>query len=155
MPKKARELSAISVSKLKINGRFPVGGVDGLQLRVMDGSRSWILRIAVGTRIDSKGQPVVHRRDMGLGAYPEISLSEAREKASELRKQVRDGVDPVEQKSSNGKLCVCNCLKPRLSVSMQRLSFPIKLVNSRMPSILPSGDQCWKPMPIRLLASSR
>lgn len=64
----------------------------------MDGSRSWILRIAVGTRIDSKGQAVVHRRDIGLGAYPEISLAEAREKARELRKQIRDGVDPVEQK---------------------------------------------------------
>ena len=113
MPKKAKELSALSVSKLKINGRYPVGGVDGLQLRVMDGSRSWILCIAVGTRIDNKGQPVVHRRDMGLGAYPEISLGEAREKARELRKQVRDGVDPVEQKKQQRQVLRIQQLKAK------------------------------------------
>ena len=32
MPKKAKELSAIAVSKLKAEGRYAVGGVDGLQL---------------------------------------------------------------------------------------------------------------------------
>jgi integrase len=35
------------------------------------------------------------RREMGLGGYPDVSLSVAREKASEARKLVRAGVDPV------------------------------------------------------------
>ena len=95
MPKKAKELSALAVSKLKTDGRYAVGGVDGLHLRVIGGSRAWVLRIAVGSRVDSDGRTSVHRRDVGLGSYPEVSLAEARDRARELRKQVRDGVDPV------------------------------------------------------------
>lgn len=95
MPRKARELSALSVSKLKTDGRYAVGGVDGLHLRVLGGSRSWVLRIAVGSRVGRDGSTSVHRRDVGLGSYPEVTLAEARDRARELRKQVRDGVDPV------------------------------------------------------------
>ena len=95
MPKKAKELSALAVSKIKTDGRYAVGGVDGLYLRVVGGSRAWVLRIAVGSRVDSDGRTSVHRRDVGLGSYPEVSLAEARDRARELRKQMRDGVDPV------------------------------------------------------------
>ena len=95
MPKKAKELSALAISKLKTDGRYAVGGADGLHLRVVGGSRAWVLRIAVGSRVDSDGRTSVHRRDVGLGSYPEVSLAEARDRARELRKQVRDGVDPV------------------------------------------------------------
>ncbi len=95
MPRKAKELSALAVSKLKTDGRYAVGGVDGLHLRVSGASRAWVLRIAVGTRIGRDGRPAVHRRDVGLGSYPDVSLAEARERARVLRMQVRDGVDPV------------------------------------------------------------
>jgi integrase len=100
MPRKARELSALAVSKIKAEGRHAVGGVDGLHLRVAGGSRSWVLRLVVGVRTDSKGKSVVHRRDIGLGSYPEVSLAEAREKAREQRKLVRDGVDPIEERKA-------------------------------------------------------
>ena len=99
--KKAKELSAVAVSKLKAEGRYAVGGVDGLHLCIVGNSRSWTLRIAVGTKTDGKGKTVVHRRDMGLGSYPEVSLAEARDKARELRKQVKNGIDPIEQKKRN------------------------------------------------------
>lgn len=46
----------------------------------------WIVRLT----IDGK------RREMGLGAWPDVSLAEAREKASIARKQVRDGDNPLE-----------------------------------------------------------
>lgn len=95
MPRKAKELSALAVAKLKSDGRYAVGGVDGLHLRVAGGSRAWVLRIAVGTRSGADGLVKLHRRDLGLGAYPEVGLAEARERARELRRQVRDGVDPV------------------------------------------------------------
>ena len=50
-------------------------------------------------RTNGKGKTVVHHRDMGLGSYPEISLAETRDdKAREMRRQVRDGIDPLEQK---------------------------------------------------------
>ena len=98
MPKKAKELSALAVSKFKAEGRYAVGGADGLYLRIVGNSRAWILRVAVGTRTNGKGVTIVHRRDMGLGGYPEISLAEARDKARELRKQIRNGIDPLEKK---------------------------------------------------------
>ncbi|CAN7375455.1 integrase arm-type DNA-binding domain-containing protein [Acidovorax sp. LjRoot74] len=100
MPRKAKELSALAVTKLKTEGRHAVGGVDGLHLRILGGSRAWVLRIAVGTRLGKDGQATVHRRDVGLGSFPEVSLAEARERARELRKQVRDGIDPVQERQT-------------------------------------------------------
>lgn len=98
MPKKAKELSALAVAKLRTEGRHAVGGADGLHLRISGGSRAWVLRVAVGVRLNEISKPVTHRRDIGLGSYPEVSLAEAREKAREVRKLVRDGIDPLEQK---------------------------------------------------------
>ena len=66
MPKKAKELTALTVSKIKSEGRYAVGGADGLHLCVVGNSRSWVLRIAVGMRTNGKCKNVVHRRVMGL-----------------------------------------------------------------------------------------
>ncbi|HRN46007.1 MAG TPA: site-specific integrase, partial [Flavobacterium sp.] len=38
------------------------------------------------------------RRDIGIGPYPEVSLAEARTKATELRLQIRSGIDPIAHK---------------------------------------------------------
>ncbi len=98
MPKKAKELTGLAVAKLKTEGSYAVGGVDGLYLRVRGQSRSWILCIAMGVRVNRLGRTVPRRLNMGLGAYPEVSLADARDKARELRKQVRNGVNPLEEK---------------------------------------------------------
>lgn len=98
MPKKAKELSALAVSRLKENGKHAVGGVDGLYLRIAGNSRAWVLCAAMGSRINQSGKEVVRRLSMGLGAFPEISLAEAREKARTLRKKIRDGIDPLQEK---------------------------------------------------------
>lgn len=100
MPKKAKELSTLAVSKIKTDGRHAVGGADGLHLRIAGASRAWVLRVAVGTRTNGQGKAVVHRRDVGLGSYPEVSLAEARDKARDIRKQIRDGIDPIEAKQA-------------------------------------------------------
>ena len=101
MPKKAKELSALSVAKIKVNGRHAVGGVNGLHLRIVNDSRAWILRVVVGQRFDENGKQQVHRRDIGLGSYPEVSLAEARTKAQEMKTQIRNGIDPIQQKQEN------------------------------------------------------
>jgi hypothetical protein len=86
---KAKELSALAVSKLIAPGMHAVGGVDGLYLRISDtGARSWIVRLTV----DGK------RREMGLGGFPDVTLAEAREKARGARSDLRMGIDPVEQR---------------------------------------------------------
>lgn len=66
-----------------------MGGVAGLSLQVTEtGARSWILRATIGAR----------RRDVGLGPYPDVTLAQARERAREAREQIRQGIDPVEQR---------------------------------------------------------
>ena len=37
---------------------------------------------------------------MGLGPYPDISLAEARAKASDHRKQLHDGIDTLDAKET-------------------------------------------------------
>lgn len=88
MPRKAKERSAIEVSRMTTPGLWSVGGVAGLHLQVLPtGARSWVLRVVVGTR----------RRDMGLGGFPDVTLAQAREKAREARELIRQGVDPIER----------------------------------------------------------
>jgi integrase len=91
MPKLATEMGALSVSKVSTPGLHFVGYVNGLALQVKrSGSKSWVLRSVIGGR----------RRDMGLGAYPSVSLALARQKAAEARELIRQGVDPIERQRS-------------------------------------------------------
>ena len=91
VPKIAKQLSAIEISRLKQPGNYAVGGVAGLYLYVNEGAgRSWILRIMVGKV----------RRHLGLGSYPSVSLAEAREQARMLRTEVSSGVDPICRKQT-------------------------------------------------------
>lgn len=59
---------------------------DGLRLIVKpSGRKSWVLRFQLAGR----------RREMGLGAYPQVSLKCARLDASAKRRQLIDGIDPL------------------------------------------------------------
>lgn len=98
---KAKELTGLAVAKLKTEGSYAVGGVDGLYLRVRGQSRSWVLCVAMGVRVNALGRTVPRRLNMGLGPYPEVSLAEARDKARELRKQIRNGIDPLAEKHAH------------------------------------------------------
>lgn len=88
-PKRARELSALEVSRLA-DGRHAVGRVAGLYLHVKGDARSWVLRMKIGGR----------RREAGLGPYPEVGLKRAREIAAEFRAAVRDGYDPMADRET-------------------------------------------------------
>jgi integrase len=89
MPKIAKPLGALEVSRLAGDGLHAVGIVAGLYLSInTNGARSWILRTMVGNR----------RTDIGLGSYPAITLAVARERALEAKDSIRQGVDPVADK---------------------------------------------------------
>jgi len=60
----------------------------------------WVLRANVGSK----------RRNIGLGTYPEVSLAEARRKATELKNLCSQGVDPIEMRQ-----------KKRADADLQRL----------------------------------
>lgn len=100
MPRNARELSAVEVRQISKPGLHPVGGVAGLLLQVSGtGAKSWILRVSTGEqRISQSGKPFTARRDIGLGGFPTVTLSGAREAARKLREQLAQGVDPVADK---------------------------------------------------------
>ena len=89
MPKVAKALSAIEVKRLTGVGLHAVGTVTGLCLNIGAGnSRSWILR----TKWASK------RIEVGLGAYPEISLSAALERARTVKDDIYKGIDPIAER---------------------------------------------------------
>jgi integrase len=82
-------LSAKAVESIKERGYFADGG--GLYFRVSGfDTRSWAFRYTRGGKA----------REMGLGPYPDVSLKEARERASEARGLLRDGIDPIEQRQA-------------------------------------------------------
>lgn len=77
------KLTATGVKHAK-PGRHAAG--DGLYLLVSEsGAKSWLLRVQFRGR----------RRDIGLGAIAELSLSEAKDLARELRKVAKAGRDPI------------------------------------------------------------
>ena len=90
MPKIAKPLTTVEINRIKTPGWFAVGGVAGLLLQVRKPTRegapmprSWLLRVRVGNT----------RQPIGLGSYPRVSLAEAREAASKLVTEARQGVN--------------------------------------------------------------
>lgn len=97
MPKRAREWGPLDVKRATHSGErdrhewHAVGGVAGLQLQITsNGAKSWILRTMIGGS----------RRAVGLGAYPEVSLADARMRAKEAKQKIAIGIDPVEERKA-------------------------------------------------------
>jgi len=91
MPKKAMELTALAVAKIKKPGYHAVGGVPGLYLQIVGAeARSWVLRYMLAGK----------SREMGLGPSDTVTLSEARAKAAEQRKLLLMGTDPLEARNA-------------------------------------------------------
>ncbi len=86
---RAHKLTPLGVERLKIAGLYGDGA--GLWIKVTEGgSKSWILRYTFSGR----------ERWAGLGPYPDVTLLDARESASDFRKKVRNGIDPLDEKHS-------------------------------------------------------
>ena len=87
------QLTNLMVKSLKGPNRVGDGG--GLWLSVQNsGAKQWTVRFT----LDGK------RREMGLGSYPIITLEEAREKALEARRLVKQGVDPIAEKRRSSSI---------------------------------------------------
>ncbi len=83
------KLSALKVQRQSKAGMFADGG--GLYLRVSKtGGKSWIFRFMLAGRA----------REMGLGAFPDIDLAEARIKAGDQRKLLAERKDPIESRKA-------------------------------------------------------
>ena len=79
----------LTVAKIKTLKAGLHGDGSGLYLRVAPSSaRSWVLRATVHGR----------RREIGLGAFPAVSLAKARTRAAEQHVAIAEGRDPVAEK---------------------------------------------------------
>jgi integrase len=81
-------LSAAKVKAIKAPGDYLDGR--GLYLQVRsETSKSWLLKYSMDKRA----------REMGLGSAFDFSLAEAREQRDTLRKLIKRGIDPLEQRA--------------------------------------------------------
>ena len=82
----------IPISHEKSGYQAPPTGNNGLYFRVKpDGQKSWQLRYKT---------PAGKWSWLGLGGYPSVSGSQAREKAAELRADMADGKNPIATKQA-------------------------------------------------------
>jgi integrase len=83
-------LSAAKVKAIKGPGDYLDGR--GLYLQVRsESSKSWLLKYSMDKRA----------REMGLGSAFDFSLAEAREQRDTLRKLIKQGIDPLEQRKAD------------------------------------------------------
>lgn len=93
MGRSLQKLADVYVKSTKLKpGRHSDGG--GLYLNVAPGgSKSWVF---VWTRDKRK-------REMGLGAYPAVTLTKARARVAECRTAVEDGRDPIADRDKEAE----------------------------------------------------
>ena len=94
MGTRATRLTSKAITNAKPKEKdYVLSDGDGLQLRVRtNGSRLWNFNYR---------HPITKKRiNMGLGAFPELSLANARKKTIEARELVADGLDPKEARDS-------------------------------------------------------
>ena len=85
------KLTVARIKGLTEPGRYADGNT--LYLRIAPGgSKQWVQRLAVHGK----------RRDLGLGAWPVVSLTQARQKAIANRTLVANGGDPLAEKRRAG-----------------------------------------------------
>lgn len=99
MPRPTNRLSARTVAEL-IRARRAGYHADGANLYLLvtaDGTASWVFRYRRRRGPDDQNK-AGKLREMGLGAANLFSLAEARQRATEPRKLLADGIDPLDHK---------------------------------------------------------
>lgn len=92
MTREVHRLSTRTIGATRKPGYYCDGG--GLYLQVSPvTTKSWIFRYS----------RLARAREMGLGSGREVSLAEARVKASECRRLLVDGIDPIEARDARHK----------------------------------------------------
>ncbi|MCO4839125.1 MAG: tyrosine-type recombinase/integrase [Rhodobacteraceae bacterium] len=79
------------LTQMKARNLGPGKHFDGQGLMLVKSRKDagkWLLRIVIEGR----------RREMGLGRWPDVSIAEARESASNARKKLREGIDPLAER---------------------------------------------------------
>lgn len=89
MPRAANRLSPLTVTKTTKPGLYADGG--GLYLQITAaGVKSWLFRYMLAGKA----------RGMGLGPLHTIGLADARARALDCRRQLLDGIDPIDARNA-------------------------------------------------------
>lgn len=83
--------------------RLTVGMIKGLQpgKTLGDGRNLWVVTSRSGRkRFEFRYTINGRRRFMGLGPWPDVTLTEARDKAYDARRRLHSGIDPLAEKSA-------------------------------------------------------
>jgi len=111
MPPRAKELTPAQIKGLKHPGgekpiKIAVGGVSGLHVQIWpSGAKSWVLRTRYGewaetTLSDGTIQRGRKKRELGLGAYPDVLPGAARDKARDAKAKLEAGIDPIAERKA-------------------------------------------------------
>lgn len=89
------QLTDIVLKQLTKNGRYTDDQIKGLHLWVKSRTQKyWILRFTQNSK----------RQNMSLGAYPEISLKSARQRAIKTRNDINNGINPISLRVSSNTI---------------------------------------------------
>jgi integrase len=111
MPPRAKELTPAQIKNLKHPGgekpvKVAVGGVSGLHIQIWpSGAKSWVLRTRYGDWTESRlSDGTIQRgrkkREIGLGAYPDVLPGAARDKARDAKAKLEAGIDPIAERKA-------------------------------------------------------
>jgi len=101
MARQTNRLTDAVARKMTAAGSYNDG--DGLYLKITEtGTKSWVFRYKRGLKAD--GKAAAHL--LGLGAYPTVSLADARRKADEHRVKLRAGGDPVAERRASAPVAL-------------------------------------------------
>jgi integrase len=101
------------------DGLVSVGGVPGLYYKAATvGRGKWVLRFV--SPMTSK------RRDMGLGTYPEVTLSLARKAALMERERINQGDDPLEHKRQLERTAALSVKDPTFAEAARKVHEEVK-----------------------------
>jgi integrase len=100
------KLSDVKIRQKLKPGRYGDGG--GLYLEVAPaGTKSWLFMWKVSG----------HRRALGLGSYPTVSLAKARIAAADAKKAVAEGIDPASLRKQATVPTFSECVEQFLAVN--------------------------------------
>ena len=119
MPPRAKELTPAQIKGLRHPGgdkpfKIAVGGVSGLHVQIWpSGAKSWVLRTRYGewaetTLSDGMIQRGRKKRELGLGAYPDVLPGAARDRAREAKAKLEAGIDPIAERRAIQAALIAN-----------------------------------------------
>ena len=102
MPKRIKPLSEVKVRTAKpMEKEYKLFDGDGLYLLITPtGGKLWRFKYRIGKKDDAK------HKTLAFGAYPDVSLQDARKKRDDARKLLAGGIDPAEERKAQKKSAI-------------------------------------------------